>query len=376
MRIAVAGGGIAGLTSAVALADKGFHVDIYERSATLEEVGAGIQLSPNAVGILQRLGVFDRLRDAIVEPRAIEIVHAGNGRQIATIPLGEAVKKRHGAPYCLIHRGDLQMRLLDAVHTSNAIALNLDAPIRDAAVTAERAVFQVSDRREGADILVAADGIHSAIRTEYFGHPGPAPLGSTAWRATLPTNAVPDGIPTDATGLWLGPGAHMVHYPVKAGQHLNVVVIVANAPHHPEPPRQPFGSAAQRLIDAMPGWTPWPLCGVDAGRQWVRQRVALIGDAAHAMAPSVAQGGAMAIEDAWVLASALAANALDPPAALRSYEDKRCPRVEMVAREAARNLQVYGMRGVPALARNAALRALPAERLLSRMDWLFGWRPD
>ena len=374
MRVAVAGAGIAGLTSAIALAARGFSVDLFERAAELEEVGAGIQLSPNATSVLQRLGLLGDLAAVLVEPEAIEILDARNGVLLAAIPLGQTARLRYGAPYALIHRADLQTGLLAAARRNPLIDLHLNAEVGTLRAAEAEVSCTAGGHERRSDILVAADGLRSNVRTGHFGHPGPQPLGRTAWRATLPVAEVPGPIRRDVTGLWLGPGGHLVHYPVRS-KDLNVVVI-AGEEAGAAPPQKPFGREARRLIGAVPEWTLWPLFDVDPARSWARGRVALIGDAAHAMAPSAAQGGAQAIEDAWVLAAALAKRPDDPAAALRAYERARRPRVEKIAREARRNLAVYNLRGLPAAARNIVLSAMSPERLLKRLDWLYGWKPQ
>jgi salicylate hydroxylase len=375
MRVAVAGAGIAGLTSALALAARGFSVDVYERTAVLEEVGAGIQLSPNATSVLERLGVLGDFAEAVVEPEAIEIRDARNGARLAAIPLGATARRRYGAPYWLIHRADLQAGLAAAAGRSSPISLQLGAGISGPGSSDHDVAFTVREAERRADVLVAADGIRSETRTSCFGHPGPQPFNRTAWRATLAAGDVPPRTRLDVTGLWLGPGAHLVHYPVAGGRRLNVVVI-AGPESGAEPPVDPFGREARALIDAVPYWTPWPLFGVDAARPWVVGRIALIGDAAHAMAPSAAQGGAQAIEDAWVMAAELERQNADPAAALRAYEHTRRSRVQRVVSEARQNLGVYNMRGLPATLRNVVLGAMSPERLLSRLDWLYGWKPE
>jgi salicylate hydroxylase len=236
--------------------------------------------------------------------------------------------------------------------------------------------FRAGRATRRADVLVAADGVHSGIRSRYFGHPVSTSFGCTAWRATVPAAKAPGSVRLDAIGLWLGPGGHMVHYPVQGGASLNVVVIADGESTDPVPPREPFGRKARRLLDAAPAWTPWRLAGVDPTRRWTKERVALIGDAAHAMAPSAAQGGAQAIEDAWVLAAELARRPARADAALIAYERIRRPRAERVADAARRNLRIYDLSGTSAVGRNFILKVLPARLLLPRLDWLFGWRPE
>ena len=222
-------------------------------------------------------------------------------------------------------------------------------------------------------MLVAADGVHSAIRTGYFHHPGLVSLRRSAWRTTLPIEALAGRISPDEVGLWLGAGAHLVHYSIAGGTRLNVVVIAAG--ETPTPPLGPLEALPRLLTDAV-SWQRSSLVGVDGSRTWARGRVALIGDAAHAMAPSAAQGGAQAIEDAWTLAASLSRDASDPVGALAMYAKLRMPRVERVARLSSRNLKLYEMHGVPVLLRNSLLRILPATLMLSQFDWLFAAKPQ
>ncbi len=373
MRVAVAGGGIAGLTSAIALAARGFEVDLYERAPVLEEIGAGIQLSPNAMAVLERLGVAGDLEGSLSEPEALVVRDARSAAILARIPLGKTARQRYGAPYCTLHRADLQASLLAAARRHAAITFHLGAEVRDVRGTEKEVGFIAGGENRQSEILVAADGVRSAIRTSHFQYPGPTSLGHSAWRATLPAAEVADRVPLDEIGLWLGAGAHLVHYPIANGTELNIVLISGE---DPEPRKAAFRQAARRLIDHVPLWMHSPLAAVDPAQPWARGRVALIGDAAHAIAPSAAQGGAQAIEDAWVLAASLAGKSADPARALTDYARLRQPRVERVARLASRNLNLYEMKRVPALLRNSLLRTLPATLMLSRLDWLFGWRPQ
>jgi salicylate hydroxylase len=373
VRIAVAGAGIAGLTAASALAQRGFSVEVFEQAANLAEIGAGIQLSPNAMAALAELGVSAGLRGT-VSPQAIDIRDAVSGRRLARIPLGQTARNRYGAPYCLVHRADLQAALLAAVGRDHRISIRLGVGVEGASDTAQGVSIEAAGRRLSADILVAADGVHSRLRQAVFGHPGAQPLPRHAWRATLPAADVPPAIPLDSTVLWLGPGAHLVHYPLRGGAELNVVAI-AGGPALPAPPVAGFAAPAGDLIAAIAGWTSWPLAEVDAALPWTRGRTVLIGDAAHGMPPSAAQGGAQAIEDAWVLARSLAAQPSNPSAALSAYERERRPRVERVVREARRNLTLYNMGGVGRLARNLAIAGLPPRAHLARLNWLYGWKP-
>jgi salicylate hydroxylase len=375
MRVAIAGGGIAGLACAVALARRNISVELFERAPVPQEIGAGIQLAPNAMAVLDRLGVLDDLKPFLTEPRAIEIYDAPSGSRLTSIPLGERARDRYGSPYCVVHRADLQASLLAAVRRHRPVTLVLGAEV-DAAAESEAGIhFRAGGAPKDADILVAADGVRSSLRAGTFGYAGATSIGHAAWRGMVQMTDAPPSISRDAIGLWLGAGAHLVHYPVAAGANLNVVIIARGEPIGDHPPLPPFGPAARILIDSVQKWTAWPLAVADIAKPWVRGHAVLVGDAAHAMSPSAAQGGAQAIEDAWVLAQSLARSSKNPIDALAAYERVRRPRVEAILREAQRNLALYDLSGLAAAARNAVLRMAPTARLLSRLDWVFGWNP-
>lgn len=376
MRIAVAGAGIAGLTTAIALADRGFDVDVFERATALGEIGAGIQLSPNATSVLEKLGVLGELHGRTVEPEALVVRDATSGDVLTRLPLGATVHSRYGGPYFTLGRADLQSGLLTAAHRRSAITLHLGAEVNDVREADQVVAFQVGREQRRSAVLVAADGVRSQIRTGYLGQPQPRPLQHTAWRALLPDADIPASVDRREVGLWLGAGCHLVHYPIggpaASEVRLNLVLI---GPAAATPPRPPFGRVARSILDCASAWKATELFCVEPSAPWVKGRVALVGDAAHAMSPSAAQGGAQAIEDAWVLAAEIA-NASSAQTALARYQQARRPRVERVARLAARNLTAYELRGLSALFRNALLKALPARLALSQLDWLFGWRPQ
>jgi salicylate hydroxylase len=372
MHVAIAGAGIAGLTSAIALARRGFTVSLFERAPALQEIGAGIQLSPNATAVLHRLDLMEALRPHAVEPEAIEIRNGITGWMLAAIPLGATARRRYGMPYWLIHRADLQAVLLDAAQREARIELRLGCAVHGLRETQDGVFVDIGGAEESrADILAAADGVHSQLRTKHFGNSGARPLGHSAWRATVPAGVLAGAGSRPVIGLWLGRAAHIVQYPVEGGRSTNVVVIAKSGSREASPPSSPFGAEAYRLLDTIPSWDTYPLFDTDWSEPWVRGRSVLVGDAAHAMPPSAAQGGAQAIEDAWTLADTLAGISRDVVAALHAYGQRRRHRITRVARAARRNLRVFGMTGPSAFARDAILRALPASVLLRRLDWLF-----
>ena len=376
MEIAIAGAGIAGLTAAIALAGRGFSVTIYERADALVDIGAGIQLAPNAMTVLQRLGLADAVAKDAVEPRALIIRDGPSGRALTSIPLRGEASRRYGAPYCVIHRADLQRILCDAAGADPKIRLRLGAKIADVRPDGNCVTFALGDETRSADLLIAADGIHSAIRSGALALPAAAQPVRHAWRTSMPADDLPNRIERDATGLWLASHCHLVHYPVRAGRQINLVLIAANAQVPPADLLKKLAAPASDLADMKTEWIGWPLCAIDPAGRWARGRIALIGDAAHAMLPTIAQGGAQAIEDAFVLANCLESTPDQPAAALQRYEKRRKSRVIRIANEAQRNATIYGLGGLAATARNAAIALLPGTMHLHRLDWLYRFPDD
>jgi salicylate hydroxylase len=390
--IIVAGAGIGGLTAALALAQKGFRVALFEQAARLAEIGAGIQLSPNALHVLFALGLEDALRPYIVAPAKVRIRNASTGREVAQVPLGTHAEARFGAPYWTIHRGDLQKVLLDAARSNLDIALRLGTKVEDVAIHAHGVTAQTRTGTEITDehgiALIAADGLGSLLRTRMRGKAQPRFAHRTAWRAIAAAEAVPEECRAANINLWLGRDSHLVHYPIKAGTHVNIVAIVHdqwagegwdNAGAREELLARfsvSSWAAPARALLAVPGqWAKWALYDRAPSARWTRGPVTLLGDAAHPMLPFLAQGAAMAIEDAFVVADCLARRPDDPAAALRLYEKQRRGRTARAQRAARLNSWLYHQGEPQATARDLALRFLDGERLLKRYDWLYGWKP-
>ena len=390
--VIVAGAGIGGLTVTLALKRNGFRVIVLEQAERLQETGAGIQLSPNAARLLIELGFADRLRPHVVVPQAVRVLNAKNGREIVRIPLGETAAQRYGAPYWIIHRGDLQAVLSAAVAQELDISLKLGMRMEDF-VTHPNGVT-VSARsgttawNEFGHALIAADGLWSMSRERLGFREPPRFSGRVAWRALVPAAEVPPEFREPMIHLWLGADAHLVHYPVKGGKVINIVVITAdawNAEGWSEPasridllPRLTaarWAPQARALVRLPEAWLKWALFERRPLMNWTQDAAALLGDAAHPMLPFLAQGGAMAIEDAVVAAQCLARRPDDAAAALRTYAAIRRGRTRRVQRQAARNGQHYHLKGVSAMLRNAAMGVMGGEHLLRHYDWLYDWRP-
>ena len=390
--VVVAGAGIGGLTAALALARSGFRVVVLEQADRLEETGAGIQLSPNAARTLIDLGVGEWLRPHVVAPAALRVLGARSGREIVRIPLGKAAEQRYGAPYWMIHRADLQAALSAAVGCELDISIKLGTRMEDfvthpnGVTVSARGHSGLWDERGIA--LIAADGLWSDSRARIGFKEPPRFAGRTAWRALVPAKDVAPQFREPLIHLWLGRDAHLVHYPVKGGRLINIVVITAdtwNAAGWSEPASRidllrHFSAAnwapqAHALVRVPEAWLKWALYERRPLMNWSQGAAALLGDAAHPMLPFLAQGAAMAIEDAAVAAQCLARMPDDVAGALRTYAAVRRGRTWKVQRLAARHGERYHLGGVRAMLRNAAMRIVGGERLLRHYDWLYDWRP-
>jgi salicylate hydroxylase len=390
--VIVVGAGIGGLTAALALARNGFRALILEQAERLEETGAGIQLSPNATRILIGLGLADRLQPHVVAPAAIRVLGARSGREIVRIPLGGEATQRYGAPYWVIHRGDLQAALSDAAVQDLNIVVRLGMSMEDFATHPHGVTVSARGATglwtEHGHALIAADGLWSGTRARIASKTPPRFVGRTAWRALVPAAQLAPEFREPLVYLWLGRDAHLVHYPVKGGKLINVVVITADdwsGRGWSEPASRidllarlssrRWAPQAHSVFRAPDAWLKWALYESEPLTSFAQGGAALVGDAAHAMLPFLAQGAAMAIEDAAVAAQCLARMPDDPAAAWESYSAIRRGRTRKVQRLAARNGKRYHRAGAAAMLRNTAMRFLGGERLLRNYDWLYDWRP-
>jgi salicylate hydroxylase len=391
-RVIIAGAGIGGLTAALATAQHGFAITVFDQAQHLEEIGAGIQLSPNASRILIGLGLREQLQRHVVAPEELRILDAPTARVLARAPLGAAAEQRYGAPYWVIHRGDLQAVLIEAVRAQPGIVLHLGTRVEDFSFDANGVAISARSARDDFEdrgvALIAADGLWSTLRGSLGHWREPRFARHSAWRALAPADAVVPELRAPAVNLWLGSGAHLVHYPVRGGTLINIVAIIRDEWREPGWSASgerteilarfasPIWSEKVRAIVAAPrDWQKWALFDRAPAAYWGKGPVTLLGDAVHPMLPYLAQGAAMAIEDAVVLAQRLAEMRPDPAGAMRRYERQRRGRTARAQRAARRNGTVYQLGGPAGALRNVALTAMGGKRLLARYDWLYGWTP-
>jgi len=385
--LAIAGAGIGGLTAALALHRIGYRIILFEREAQLTQAGAGIQLSPNASRILIDLGLEPLLSSAAMTPQAINIINARSGRAIVRIPLGDKMSGRYGAPYWLMHRADLQAALLAQVNATPDIELRLGWQFEDVSANADGVTVMqrrgLSRRQDHVDALIGADGVWSAVRGQVFPESRARFSHRIAWRGMIDAANVPDTFDHRRVQLWMGAGAHLVAYPMVKTGNVNLVAIVHDEWSRPgwSEPGDPaevvrhfaaWQDGARAMIGAVKSWRKWALFEVPGGT-FAKDRVVLLGDAAHAMLPFAAQGAAMAIEDAAVLARCVAAQP-DLAAAFRDYENERRGRVTRVQQASRRNGQIYHLKGAMRIARDRSMQLLGGARLLARQDWIYRWR--
>ena len=369
VKILVTGGGIGGVTAALCLANDGHDVEVFEQADAFSEAGAGIQVSPNCSRVLHALGLEAALSAAGFLPEGTEARQWDSGRTIMTSPLGNAAVEAYGFPYYHIHRGDLLEILVNAARASDRIRLHTRARVTEFTDAPGKVVVKVDGVSHEGDLLVGADGIHSAIRTSLWGEEKPQFTGNIAWRALVPAASLPAGRVRPVTTVWWGPRRHFVHYYVKGGELVNCVCVVEKDGWETESWTE--RGDYEELKSDFSGWHEdvqmlidhadrdslykWALFDRRPMSAWGRGRVTLLGDACHPTLPFMAQGAAMAIEDSAVLAACLK-RASDIPLALQRYEDLRRERTAGVQNGSRRNATVFHLSGIKAWVRNLAAR--------------------
>jgi 3-hydroxybenzoate 6-monooxygenase len=381
--VLVAGGGIGGLSVSIALSRAGIDATVLERSIFSEESGAGIQLGPNATRVLRALGVLDLLLPQSFRPEAIWLFDGLSGRRLATVPLGDTIERRHGAPYLALHRADLHAGLRATAEAAAPVSLSSGFYVAGIKAEETITVANIDGTTMEGSSLVGADGLWSTVRKWLAPEAALSFTGATAFRALLPRHDLPEPLASPIVGLWLGPGAHLVHYPVRAGEALNVIAVTDGGQE-----AQGWNRAADRgsllsgftgwckesksLLESIDSWRAWSLFSLPSLPRWSNGAVTLLGDAAHPVLPYLAQGAGLAIEDAAMLAQCLTADPKNPATAFQAYEQARRGRAQRLQATAQRFGRIYHLRGPARLARNTALRLRSEATALRQFDWLYG----
>jgi 2-polyprenyl-6-methoxyphenol hydroxylase-like FAD-dependent oxidoreductase len=381
--ILIAGGGIAGLATALALARTGRPAHVLEQSPEFREVGAGIQLAPNVFKMFERLGLTEAIDAVAVYPDNLVMMDGLTGEEVTRVPL-TGMRARFGYPYAVIHRGDLLAAILAACRQSNLITLETSRKVAAYQDRGDRVVVttETGEHYEGA-AAIGCDGLWSQFRAELIGDGAPRVSGHVAYRAVLPTEEFPEAMRRKDVVLWAGPKNHLVHYPLRRGELYNLVAVFHsqryeegwNAFGDPGELREHFRGnlpEVRALLDKIEAWRMWVLCDREPARHWARGRVALLGDAAHPMLQYLAQGACMAIEDAVELAGQIERAGDDLPAAFSAYVDARYLRTARVQIMARVYGEFYHAAGVTRELRNLALGARTPDEAIEGSAWLYG----
>lgn len=390
-RILIAGAGIGGLTAALALLKRGHDVQVCEQAAELREVGAGLQLSPNALRALYQLGLEQPLRAIASEPDGKEVRLWSTGQRWKLFDLGASAVAQYGYPYLTVYRPDLHKVLVDAVRAIKPDAIVLGAQCTGYAESAAGVHLMLADGREiSGDVLIGADGVHSRIRAQLSGADQPTFSGMLAWRGVIPMERLPAHLRKPVGTNWVGPGAHVIHYPLHGGTLMNFVGIVERGDWQVESWTQKgtheechadfrdWNEDVHTLIDNIDVPFKWALMARAPMRQWSKGRVTLLGDACHPTLPFLAQGAAMAIEDGYIAARCIDKYDSDPPLALRKYEAARIERTTQIVLRSTENGKRFHNPALasPDGAADYVDREWAEDKVIARYDWLFRYNVD
>lgn len=386
MRIAIIGAGIGGLTAALALLQRGFDVQVIEQASQLAEIGAGVQISPNGIRVLSALGLGPAIEAVASEPQGKRVRLWNTGQTWNLFDLGSLSRERYGFPYLTLHRGDLHRVLVDAVRAARPDAITLGVRVDGLRREGARTIVESGGRDIAtADFVVGADGVHSRVRQKLFGDDQPRFSGILAWRGVIEAASLPPHLREPYGYNWVGPGRHVIHYPMRNNTLVNLVGAVEREGWEVESWSQ-RGTTEEFLADFV-GWHEdvqtliravqvpykWALMVREPMPRWSEGRVTLLGDACHPTLPFLAQGAVMAIEDGYILARCVQKSPGNPPAALEAYENARIERTSRIVRGSAANAQRFHN---PELAHATGAasyvdREWSEERVKERYEWLF-----
>jgi 2-polyprenyl-6-methoxyphenol hydroxylase-like FAD-dependent oxidoreductase len=384
--VLVAGGGIGGLAAALALVRQGFQVTVLEQAPEIGEIGAGIQLGPNAFHAFDALGIGDKARGRAVYTDFMVMHDALDESQVGKIETGEAFRKRFGNPYAVIHRVDVHLSLLEGAQETGKVEFHTNTRIvsieQDEANKTVTAIDQNGKRWTG-QALIGADGGKSVVRQQYVNDP-PRVTGHVVYRAVVEKKDFPLDLQWNAASLWAGPKCHLVHYPLRGGEQYNVVVtfhsrqqeewgVTDGSKEEVESYFQGISPKARQLIELPKTWKRWATADREPIGTWVFGRATILGDAAHPTTQYMAQGACMAMEDAVTLGEALRVNHNDWTKALALYERSRVARTARIVLSGREMGRLYHAAGVERLIRNSLWKGRTQERFYDAIEWLYGW---
>jgi salicylate hydroxylase len=382
--VLVAGGGIGGLAAALALVRRGFKVKVLEQAAEIGEIGAGIQLGPNAFHAFDALGVGDRTRARAVFTDYMVMHDAIDEYQVGKIPTGEAFRQRFGNPYAVIHRVDVHLSLLEGAQETGQVEFLTSTRIEH--VEQDEHGVTVIDQNGHAHrglALIGADGVRSVVRAQYVNDP-PRITGHVVYRSVIDKKDFPKDLQWNAASIWVGPNCHLVHYPLRGGEQYNVVVtfhsrhpeewgVTEGSPEEVQSYFQDICPKARQLIDLPKQWKRWATADREPIGRWSFGRATLLGDAAHPTTQYMAQGACMALEDAVTLGEALRVRNNDFVEAFDLYQRSRVARTARIVLSGREMGRLYHAKGVERLVRNDLWKGRSAERFYDAMEWLYGW---
>ena len=382
--VLVAGGGIGGLAAALALVRQGFRVTVLEQAAEIGEIGAGIQLGPNAFHAFDALGVGDKARGRAVYTDYMVMHDALDEYQVGKIPTDEVFRKRFGNPYAVIHRQDIHNSLLEGAQETGKVEFITSTRVERVEQTDDTVtVHRTNGKSYTGQALIGADGGKSVVRAQYVNDP-PRVTGHVVYRAVVEKKDFPENLRWNAASIWVGPNCHLVHYPLRGGEQYNVVVtfhsrnkeewgVTDGSKEEVQSYFQGICPKARQLIDLPKSWKRWATADREPIATWVFGRATILGDAAHPTTQYMAQGACMALEDAVTLGEALRVNNNDWTQALALYQRSRVARTARIVLSGREMGRLYHAKGVERLVRNELWKGRTAERFYDAMEWLYGW---
>ncbi len=385
--VLVVGGGIGGLAAALALSQLGRAVTVIEQAAEIGEIGAGIQLGPNAFTAMDALGAGERMRRRAVYAERLVMMDAVDGTEIASVPVGEAFRARFRNPYAVIHRADIHLSVYEEVQLARNVDFHTSTRVERIDIDHDGARATDSNGRVYAGCaVIGADGVKSVVRQHLVGDAHRV-SGHVVYRGVVPKERMPEDLRWNAAAIWVGPNYHVVHYPLRGGEQYNLVVTFHSREQEEWGVRE--GSQEEvlsyftgicerprRLLSLPSSWKRWATADRDPVERWGSGRATLLGDAAHPMLQYMAQGACMALEDAVTLREAIRASDGDLEAGFRLYEAKRIVRTARVVYSSREMGRIYHAQGVERLVRNSLWKDRSPERFYDALEWLYGWTAE